>query len=42
MRKSTKCGHEDQAVKEAWEGRGPAEYRFDLARANKNILGPTT
>jgi hypothetical protein len=22
---SCRCGHEDRAVKDAWEGRGPAE-----------------
>ena len=26
------CGKDDQAVKEAQEGRGPAEGRCDLAR----------
>ena len=28
-----KCGQEDRAVKEAWEGWGPAEWRCDLAGA---------
>ena len=27
-----KCWQEDWAVKEAWEGRGPTEWRCDLAR----------
>jgi hypothetical protein len=27
------CGQEDNATKEAWKGRGPAEHNCDLAQA---------
>jgi hypothetical protein len=26
-----RCGQEDQAMKEAWKGRGPTEHKYDLA-----------
>jgi hypothetical protein len=29
-----KCGQEDRAVKEAWEGRSPAKWRCDLAQGH--------
>ena len=30
------CGQEDWAVKEAWEGRGPAEHKCDLAQGARH------
>jgi hypothetical protein len=32
-----RCGHENRTVKEAWEGQGPAEWRFDLARSSSHV-----
>ena len=30
------CGQEDRVVKKAWEGRGPTEWRCDLAHGVSN------
>ena len=32
-----RCGHEDRAVKETWEGHGPAKWRCDLARDGSHV-----
>jgi hypothetical protein len=34
----SRCGQEDLAVKKAWEGWGPAEWRCDLARGQIHSL----